>query len=136
VRFTRTVTASARQSTRPGRAGRPRAGVGTSRFELAFTIQKPSPGFLANLVVLLSSHLSGDQFLTWGWRIPFLLSLILVAVGAWIRLGIMETPIFARLVAEEKVERTPLNEVIRQYPKEIVLSAFARLAEQAPARWH
>jgi metabolite-proton symporter len=88
--------------------------------------------FLANLAVLVFSHLSGDQFLTWGWRIPFLLSLILVAVGLWIRLGIMETPIFARLVAEEKVERTPLVEVMKQYPKEIVLSAFARLAEQAP----
>ncbi len=88
--------------------------------------------FLANLAVLVFSHLSGDQFLTWGWRIPFLLSLILVAVGLWIRLGIMETPIFARLVAEEKVERTPILEVIKQYPKEIVLSAFARMAEQAP----
>jgi len=88
--------------------------------------------FLANLAVLVFSHISGDQFLTWGWRVPFLLSLILVAVGLWIRLGIMETPIFARLVAEEKVERTPLLEVIKQYPKEIVLSAFARLAEQAP----
>ena len=88
--------------------------------------------FLANLAVLVSSHLSGDQFLTWGWRIPFLLSLILVAVGLWIRLGIMETPIFARLVAEEKVERTPLIEVMKQYPKEILLSALARLAEQAP----
>jgi metabolite-proton symporter len=88
--------------------------------------------FLANLAVLVFSHLSGDQFLTWGWRIPFLLSLILVAVGLWIRLGIMETPIFSRLVAEEKVERTPLIEVMKQYPKEIVLSALARLAEQAP----
>jgi len=88
--------------------------------------------FLANLAVLVSSHLSGDQFLTWGWRIPFLLSLILVAVGLWIRLGIMETPIFARLVAEEKVERTPLIEVMKQYPKEILLSSLARLAEQAP----
>src|SRR5918911_2532527 len=41
--------------------------------------------FLANLAVLAFSHLSGDQFLTWGWRIPFLLSVILVAVGLWIR---------------------------------------------------
>ena len=88
--------------------------------------------FLANLAVLAFSHLSGDQFLTWGWRIPFLLSVILVAVGLWIRLGIMETPIFARLVAEEKVARTPLVEVMQQYPKEILLSAFARMAEQAP----
>src|SRR5262249_36561695 len=88
--------------------------------------------FLANLAVLGSSHLSGDQFLTWGWRIPFLLSAILVAVGLWIRLGILETPTFAKLVAENKVERTPIVEVIKRYPKDILLSAFARMAEQAP----
>jgi metabolite-proton symporter len=88
--------------------------------------------FLANLAVLVFSHVSGDQFLTWGWRIPFLLSLVLVAVGLWIRLGILETPIFARLLAEQRVERTPLLEVIKQYPKEILASAFARMAEQAP----
>ena len=88
--------------------------------------------FLANLAVLASSHLSGDQFLTWGWRIPFLASIVLVAVGLWIRLGILETPIFSRLVAENKVERTPILEVLKRHPKDILLSAFARMAEQAP----
>jgi MFS family permease len=88
--------------------------------------------FLANLAVLVFSHLSGDEFLTWGWRVPFLLSIVLVGIGLWIRLGIMETPTFARLVAEKRIERTPMLEVIRQYPKEISLSALARLAEQAP----
>jgi MFS family permease len=76
--------------------------------------------------------MSGDQFLTWGWRVPFFLSLILVAVGLWIRLGIMETPVFSKLVAEKKIEKTPMLEVIKRQPKEILLSAFARLAEQAP----
>src|SRR5918912_617485 len=88
--------------------------------------------FLANLAVLAFSQMSGDAFLAWGWRIPFFLSLILVAVGLWIRLGIMETPIFSKLVAENKVERTPMLEVIRRQPKEILLSAFVRMAEQAP----
>jgi len=88
--------------------------------------------FLANLAVLAFSQMSGDQFLTWGWRVPFFLSLILVVVGLWIRLGIMETPVFAKIVAEKKVEKTPILEVIKRQPKEIVLSAFARLAEQAP----
>jgi len=88
--------------------------------------------FLANLAVLAASHLSGDQFLTWGWRIPFLLSAILVAVGLWIRLGILETPTFAKLAAENKVERQPLLEVLKRHPRDIILSAFARLAEQAP----
>ena len=88
--------------------------------------------FLANLAVLAFSQMSGDQFLAWGWRIPFALSLVLVGVGLYIRLGILETPVFAKLLAERKVERTPMLTVIRQHPKEILLSAFARMAEQAP----
>ena len=88
--------------------------------------------FLANLAVLAFSQMSGDQFLAWGWRIPFALSLVLVGVGLYIRLGILETPVFAKLLAERKVDRTPMLTVIRQHPKEILLSAFARMAEQAP----
>ena len=88
--------------------------------------------FLANLAVLAFSHMSGEQFLAWGWRIPFVLSLFLVLVGLYIRLGIFETPVFAKLLAERKVERAPIAEVIKRHPKEIVLSAFARMAEQAP----
>jgi len=88
--------------------------------------------FLANLAVLALSQLSGEQFLAWGWRVPFALSLILVGIGLWIRLGILETPTFAKLIAERRIERTPIMEVIRTQPKEILLSAFARMSEQAP----
>ncbi len=87
---------------------------------------------LANLAVLAFSQLSGDEFLTWGWRIPFLLSIVMVGVGAYIRLGITETPVFTRLLAEERVERAPSIEVIKRQPKQIILSAFARMGEQAP----
>jgi MFS family permease len=88
--------------------------------------------FLANLAVLAFSQMAGDQFLAWGWRLPFALSLILVGVGLYIRLGIMETPVFSKLLAEQKLDRTPMLTVIKEYPKEILLSAFARMAEQAP----
>ena len=88
--------------------------------------------FLANLAVLAFSSMSGDQFITWGWRIPFALSIVLVGLGLYIRLGILETPIFAKLLAERKVERAPMLAVIKEHPKEILLSAFARMAEQAP----
>jgi metabolite-proton symporter len=88
--------------------------------------------FLANLAVLAFSQMSGDSFVAWGWRIPFALSLVLVAVGLYIRLGIMETPIFAKLLAERKIDRTPMLTVLAEHPKEILLSAFARMAEQAP----
>ena len=53
--------------------------------------------FLANLAVLAFSQMSGEQFLAWGWRIPFALSLILVGVGLYIRLGILETPVFSQV---------------------------------------
>src|SRR5262249_15382451 len=88
--------------------------------------------FLANLAVLGFSRLAGDEFLTWGWRIPFALSLVLIGIGLYIRLGVLETPVFRRLVAEQKVERTPMLEAIRQHPREIILSALLRMGEQAP----
>src|SRR5881396_3446958 len=78
--------------------------------------------FLANLAVLAFSQMSGEQFLAWGWRVPFFLSLILVLVGLYIRMGILETPIFAKLLAERKVDRTPMLTVIKRHPKEILLS--------------
>ena len=88
--------------------------------------------FLANLAILAFSTLSGDQFATWGWRIPFALSIILVGIGLWIRLGILETPVFQQLLNTNRIERTPIVEVIRRQPREIILSALLRMAEQAP----
>jgi MFS family permease len=70
--------------------------------------------------------------MSWGWRVPFGLSLVPVGLGLYIRLGILETPVFTRLLAERKVERTPMRAVIKQHQKEILLSALARMAEQAP----
>jgi MFS family permease len=93
----------------------------------------PAGLFLANMAVLVFSAVSGDQFLVWGWRIPFLLSIVMVAVGLYIRLGILETPVFRRIVAEERVERAPALEVIKRQPKQVILAALARTAEQAPA---
>src|SRR5579862_1251959 len=88
----------------------------------------PAGLFLANLAVLAFSALSGDQFLTWGWRVPFLLSIVLVGLGLYIRLGIIETPVFRKLVAERKIVKAPVLEVIRHNPKEIVLTALCRMA--------
>jgi MFS family permease len=81
---------------------------------------------------LAFSAWSGDEFATWGWRVPFALSIILVGVGLWIRLGILETPVFQKLVETNKIERAPLLEVVKKQPKEIILSALVRMAEQAP----
>ena len=92
----------------------------------------PAGLFLSNLVILGFSAWAGDNFLSWGWRIPFLLSIILVGIGLWVRLGILETPVFQKLVSERKVEQAPIAEVIRRQPREILLSALLRMAEQAP----
>jgi MFS family permease len=92
----------------------------------------PSGLFLSNLAILAFSTWSGDEFLTWGWRIPFALSIVLVGIGLWVRLGILETPVFQKLVSERRVERAPIVEVIRRQPREIILSALVRMSEQAP----
>ncbi len=93
----------------------------------------PAGLFLANMAVLIGSAIAGDQFLSWGWRIPFWLSIVMVAIGLYIRLGILETPVFRRIVEEERVERVPALEVMRRQPKQVFLSMFARTAEQGPA---
>jgi metabolite-proton symporter len=88
--------------------------------------------FLSNLSILAFSYWSGDQFAVWGWRIPFALSIILVGIGLWIRLGILETPVFKQLLATNRIERAPIIEVIKKQPREIILSALLRMSEQAP----
>ncbi len=92
----------------------------------------PAGLFLANLALLAFSAIAGPQFIAWGWRIPFILSIILVGVGLYIRLGILETPLFTRLVAENRVEAMPIVEVVKRQPREIVLTALLRMGEQAP----
>ena len=92
----------------------------------------PAGFFLANLAILAFSQLSGDQFLSWGWRVPFLLSIVMVGIGLWIRLGILETPVFQQVIAEERVARAPVVEVFKRQPKEVFLTAFARMGQMAP----
>jgi MFS family permease len=87
---------------------------------------------LSTLAILAFSSWAGADFITWGWRIPFALSIILVGVGLWIRLGILETPVFQKLLDEDKTEKAPIIEVIKKQPKEIILSALLRMSEQAP----
>ncbi|MGZ8619110.1 MAG: MFS transporter, partial [Actinomycetota bacterium] len=87
---------------------------------------------LSTGVVALTMNLTGDAFDTWGWRIPFLISFLLVLIGLVIRLKVDESPEFLAIVAAGKVERKPVTEVVRRHPREIVLTALMRLAEQTP----
>jgi MFS family permease len=88
---------------------------------------------LSTGVTALTQLFAGKvAFEDWAWRVPFLLSILLVGVGLYIRLGIMETPVFQALLAERRTEPAPVREVIRRNWREIILSALLRLPEQAP----
>jgi metabolite-proton symporter len=81
---------------------------------------------------IMSWALTDAQFQSWGWRIPFLFSIVMVAIGLYIRMRILETPMFAQRLKENKISRLPSIEVIKDHWKPILLSAFARMSEQAP----
>lgn len=88
----------------------------------------PAGGLLATLVVSAVSALTGDQFLVWGWRIPFLLSALLILIGMIIRLKVAETPVFQKLDAEAaKTKHPPLIQVLRQHPRLVVVTLVATL---------
>ncbi len=83
---------------------------------------------LANGVLSLMGGITSDAaFLSWGWRIPFLLSGLLVIVGLWIRLSIAESPLFQEVEAEDTKARTPIVEVLRTYPRQVLLAIGARV---------
>jgi MFS family permease len=92
----------------------------------------PAGLFVANIAVLVFSAISGDQFLVWGWRVPFWLSIVMVGIGLWIRLGILETPVFQSILDKQEIARAPVIAVFRKQPREIVLTALCRMAEQGP----
>src|SRR6266704_4337916 len=86
----------------------------------------------AGVLLIFRALFPGSAFTSIGWRIPFLLSLVLILVGLYIRLRILETPSFTRVKEEGRLSREPLQEVFRHYWREIILSALLRSAEQAP----
>lgn len=87
-------------------------------------------GFLCSngLFLLLVMSLSPDQFLHWGWRLPFLCSLPLIALGLWIRLRILETPAFAAAIAKSPPAAVPVAEVLMNHPRELIAGTFAVIA--------
>jgi len=89
----------------------------------------PAGLILATGAFSLASLLPEDQFLSWGWRLPFLLSIVLVGVGLFIRLKILETPAFARMKETGREARMPILVVLRQYPNQVLLAMGARVAE-------
>ncbi len=84
---------------------------------------------LSNLLFVgLSLGLSDAQFTSWGWRVPFLLSAVLVIVGLWVRLKLMESPAFQKVIDEERVAAVPIARVFRRSWKPLILATFAMVA--------
>ena len=88
---------------------------------------------LANgAVALMSTLISNDAFVSWGWRVPFLASVVLIAIGMWIRIGVHEPPSFARMRDGGATVKAPVREVLRKNWREVVLTALLRTGQQAP----
>ncbi|WP_075182495.1 MFS transporter [Pantoea sp. 1.19] len=85
--------------------------------------------FFANgTFLLLSWLLTDDQFMSWGWRVPFILSAALVIVGLYVRVSLHETPVFAKVQKENKQVRVPMGALLKHHIKPTVLGTFIMLA--------
>lgn len=87
---------------------------------------------LATLALTLMSMLPEEDFMSWGWRVPFIGSALLVLLGLWIRKGIDETPAFKKNQAEGKVVAVPLFETLRIHKKEVLIAIGAKCVETGP----
>jgi metabolite-proton symporter len=91
----------------------------------------PAGNLIAAAILAIMAAVQSDrEFLAWGWRVPFLLSIVLVAVGWWVRVSLEETPIFRKLAArEDAIPRAPLVEALQRRPGVIAIGAGLRLGE-------
>ena len=89
----------------------------------------PGGLLLASGAFSLASLLPDEAFLAWGWRACFLLSVVLLAIGAYIRLSVMETPAFARVQARKQVAKMPMIDLIKEQPKPLLLGMGTRFVE-------
>lgn len=88
-------------------------------------------GFLIPIALLglLSANMSEDSFLSWGWRLPFLASIVLVLLGLFIRFQISESPVFKQVLEEGEAAEIPLVEAVRSHRRNIILGIGAKIAE-------
>ncbi|NUR90679.1 MAG: MHS family MFS transporter, partial [Nonomuraea sp.] len=102
------------------------------RYGLYSQVGVPAGLILAQLVFFaVNSGLSEEQFHAWGWRLPFLFSIVLVVVGLVIRLRVQETPVFTALAADRAQSSRPIIEVFRNRPRELVVASASFIANTA-----
>ena len=80
------------------------------------------------IFALLSSRLPEAEFLAWGWRVPFLLSTLLIGIGMFVRLRLLETPSFTQEIARQGPPAAPLLEVFRLHPRQVLVGMGMRFA--------
>ena len=99
---------------------------GKRGFHTGFIQSTATLGLLLSLLVVLGSrYISGDQFETWGWRLPFLLSIVLLGISTWIRMSMHESPAFVKMKAQGKVSKSPIRESFTSWPNlKVVLTAL------------
>lgn len=95
-------------------------------------VASPIALLLSSAVVSLTIFLTGDNFHVWGWRIPFLISIILVIIGFIIRRGVADSPQFTKMKKENRLSKQPVRDVFKKYPKTIFLVVLAGLAQGVP----
>jgi MFS family permease len=114
------------------------AGEWASPGRRGFTTSFPQMGAPLGMIVantalsFTTSHMEESAFLDWGWRVPFLASIVLVGIGLWIRIGILESPVFAKLKEEKKIVKAPVVEVVKRNWREIILTTLLRTGQLAP----
>ncbi|MER1978927.1 MHS family MFS transporter, partial [Pseudocitrobacter faecalis] len=87
---------------------------------------------MATFIVSLMTLFSEEQFLSWGWRIPFLMSAVLVLLGLWIRKDIDETPEFKKVKQSGQVAKAPLRDTLTHHWREVLIAAGLKVVETAP----
>ncbi|MDD0976498.1 MFS transporter [Pseudomonas fontis] len=99
---------------------------GKRGFHTGFIQSTATLGLLLSLLVVLGSrYISGDQFEVWGWRLPFLLSIVLLAISTWIRMSMHESPAFVKMKAQGKASKSPIRESFGSWPNlKVVLTAL------------
>ncbi|PSS57279.1 MFS transporter [Pseudomonas sp. BBP2017] len=99
---------------------------GKRGFHTGFIQSTATLGLLLSLVVVLGSrYISGDQFEVWGWRLPFLLSIVLLAISTWIRMSMHESPAFVKMKAQGKASKAPIRESFGSWANlKVVLTAL------------
>jgi MFS family permease len=83
---------------------------------------------LGTAVTSLFIWISGDGFQTWGWRVPFILSIVLVLVGLLIRFNLLETPSFQKVLDEKEMPKLPIVSIFKHYPKQVFSAVFANVS--------